>query len=486
MIKFVIFLLFTTHLFLINAQEFTSVRIDVQSFYERDDTLYTVAFDEKKELANGDSVGYFPANWSHKSDPICSYDSSSYYFLGEKIIARSGNKQWLFNKYGDTLSFEFDVFAPKGTTFTLMENDTQTFEVVYKEQVFLPSYKILDTLQNVLVYEIVVRDSLGNLINHSFQGQEFEVAQYFGFNITYNWWAFPEDTMPYYLAGISPFQDISGTKGLSYNTILKIKPGFERHYKEEVFQADTLSEIKLFKLFAIDLQHNGDSTIITNRRTMWKIDPTDSDTTYSIDTMVEKFAKSDYLFLDKLHSQPGKYYSEKHNDTLYAVVRNHRWQQDTNSFIETVSRGYKYDVQNNCLSEYQQEDSLVFGENVGFVYHKSGYSGNYLEKQLLYYKKGVQKWGEPIDFSGITGLDVPMDIAFSVYPNPFSNRLYIEYGDLQDVQIMVFDMLGRRIYEGAIPDAGSINTSEWSNGVFLIKVSTPEGQGWQKLIKGGH
>jgi hypothetical protein len=106
-----------------------------------------------------------------------------------------------------------------------------------------------------------------------------------------------------------------------------------------------------------------------------------------------------------------------------------------------------------------------------------------IHKHLLYYKKGVRKWGEPIDFSGATGIEKPPHITFSAYPNPFSNKLWIRTNHPGLGQIAILDVHGRILFEGSLQEVQSIYTADWPSGLYVIKITTPRGRAWKKVIK---
>ena len=65
------------------------------------------------------------------------------------------------------------------------------------------------------------------------------------------------------------------------------------------------------------------------------------------------------------------------------------------------------------------------------------------------------------------------DTKLRLYPNPASTTLHME-GDFAGGQISIFDLMGRKVYEGEYQQ--EIAVSHLSNGLYFIQVITAEGQ----------
>lgn len=67
------------------------------------------------------------------------------------------------------------------------------------------------------------------------------------------------------------------------------------------------------------------------------------------------------------------------------------------------------------------------------------------------------------------GVDEVEQIAFDLYPNPFDNQLIIKMEGWMVVE--VYNTLGQKITSAEAQDEMILNTSEWENGVYLVKVN---------------
>ena len=81
--------------------------------------------------------------------------------------------------------------------------------------------------------------------------------------------------------------------------------------------------------------------------------------------------------------------------------------------------------------------------------------------------------------TGAMAIDDVMNVNFSVYPNPVSDRLNIECGAAVR-EVNVIDMTGRTVITSTSTD---INVSALATGVYMVRVATETGMGMQKFVK---
>lgn len=81
----------------------------------------------------------------------------------------------------------------------------------------------------------------------------------------------------------------------------------------------------------------------------------------------------------------------------------------------------------------------------------------------------------------ITGLsDLDRDNNF-IAPNPFSNELKYSFGERQNIRIT--DISGKIILNSVDLESGSINTSEWKNGIYFMTLTSASKTRVIKLVK---
>ena len=81
--------------------------------------------------------------------------------------------------------------------------------------------------------------------------------------------------------------------------------------------------------------------------------------------------------------------------------------------------------------------------------------------------------------------DIALTPEFDVYPNPTQRELNIQFpASIQKATIAVYSVLGTLVFQAEMDQWNSkINTSEWSTGVFIMNISTPEFSQTKRIIK---
>ncbi|WP_243471476.1 T9SS type A sorting domain-containing protein [Winogradskyella sp. MH6] len=77
------------------------------------------------------------------------------------------------------------------------------------------------------------------------------------------------------------------------------------------------------------------------------------------------------------------------------------------------------------------------------------------------------------------------DVEFSISPNPAKSRLNIIMPTGSDeMNLEVFDVLGKRVHKGTITQlSSSVNVSSWKSGVYLVKLSDGKTTQTKRFIK---
>ncbi len=79
--------------------------------------------------------------------------------------------------------------------------------------------------------------------------------------------------------------------------------------------------------------------------------------------------------------------------------------------------------------------------------------------------------------------------ALSVHPNPFTDRIYIEFDDVEEngayYYLNIFNNKGQKIHSETFSSSGTIiESSRWSSGLYIISISDRKGNfHYEKLIK---
>lgn len=127
-----------------------------------------------------------------------------------------------------------------------------------------------------------------------------------------------------------------------------------------------------------------------------------------------------------------------------------------------------YDSYGDGMTNASQGVTLADGNNTTFWQAKGNYG------------KQADCWMNITNAgTGAMAIDDVMNVNFSVYPNPVSDRLNIECGAAVR-EVNVIDMTGRTVITSTSTD---INVSALATGVYMVRVATETGMGMQKFVK---
>ncbi|MDW5290070.1 S8 family serine peptidase [Formosa sp. PL04] len=80
--------------------------------------------------------------------------------------------------------------------------------------------------------------------------------------------------------------------------------------------------------------------------------------------------------------------------------------------------------------------------------------------------------------------DNTQELQLVMYPNPTTNNIYFKIAsDLTDINVVVFDVLGKQILESTLRNQQALDVSAFSAGIYMLKISTSEKSIVKKLIK---
>ncbi|GAB4157210.1 MAG: hypothetical protein Tsb0033_08770 [Winogradskyella sp.] len=73
---------------------------------------------------------------------------------------------------------------------------------------------------------------------------------------------------------------------------------------------------------------------------------------------------------------------------------------------------------------------------------------------------------------------------FTISPNPSKNKLNVFLPLNEDMNIEVFDILGKRVYKGILTQmSSSVNVSNWKSGVYLVRVYNDKISQTKRFVK---
>ena len=427
------------------------------------------------EVVGNDTIFYFYRHVRLQSGLPggCTFTTEGAAWTGTKMIKRA-NEEVFFNKNGDSIIFAvnnvFD-YSRIDTIFKFSSGNVITSRLTGEG-----TEVVLDEMDYKKDITLKVLDPSGNEVNHPLNNFVIVSGNRYGFTKTLNFYNFPDDNTPYYLTGWAGAQ--RGKTNVVTDSIFHIEKGHEFHYEVYHsfcgFAGCRIENIKE-KRFVLDKQisPNQDTLLfIYQRAFINEIDDPVAGmyTEMGVDTISEKVILSEHRFLDSLNREYFIWNNSYWNDPAgYAVENN----PDSTGprYRKELFLGYDYDQINNCLIPRSGSfPKIIYGNGLGVTYSNidSGGVDQHI-RNLVYYQKGVETWGTPLDFSPI-GIDEIDNSLVKIYPNPATDQLTIELpSEIYDVTI--FDMAGKIVFNQKSASTIKVNLSRLNSGIYLIKLS---------------
>ncbi len=482
--RLILVLILSSFFLSLSGQNFQTYRPGYKAFYERNDTLFSVYATKITEGSGSDTVYHFPRQWKKSGDSSCALSEQNSFFLGAKMIKKSYTDHWYLNRFGDTLRFHVDVNASIGSSYLLMQNDSLRFVVTNEDLSYIFENPILGVSQNLITQRIEVQDLNGNRVAHPFQDRTFSITQFLGFYDIFNIYQFPTDTFSYMLKGTTvPFIG-PDVRGLYPQTIFDIRPGYERHFKKTYSLSGLPIREEKISLLTIDRRLSGDTLFLVHRRVAELHDLLSGEFRFILDSTSEQILLSQYRFLDAAGGELSLYALAVPQDTFFRVSHEGHFMDSLPRFQESLGTVYKKSMPGaNCLVPAMSADSLVFAENLGLIFSRKERMDTVITLRLQYYKRAIEQWGQPFDFSGYLGIDKP-ELNFSFFPNPFSQGGILSVEGAGRKKISIHSMDGRLYMSRTITGRSlDIDTRSWPSGIYVLHVSDGRRRYAMKIAK---
>ena len=471
--------LFALFVVQLNAQNFQTFRSDVKALYENSEGIIekSLGIDSVKFI-NGDSILYPGKNFREvKAYCYTPYGSS---WIGEKIIIKKNGFNLFLNKNHDTISIKTNAVL----------NESWKLYVAEDSSYFLATVTAFDTLSflsvndSVKTIRIKVYDKNSALVGSY---SKLLLSKNFGLINPWNFYYFNQDP---YAHNEEEGYVLSGMQNLTWKQVHDYVVGDELHIVEwsESLSIPCLDQStrKCIKKI-LSRQDIGDTVLYTieesyllkSKKSFCLIN--DSSLIHFKDTVTCKVF--DGTWFDRLPEEAiGDSFSRyemkmKENNGLRGMAGilapvkitpapNEQFSINVDSCLKSLI----YDGCENTGTYIKGLGGPYFDQsfNCGF-----GSDGNRL---LVYYKKGSEEWGKPLDMTiGVSEIRASVDLT--IYPNPSSENIFIKTAETNlPYQLQITDVDGKTVcWE-------TVNTAIWpgfrsqqARGMYFYKVTTAQG-----------
>ncbi len=162
----------------------------------------------------------------------------------------------------------------------------------------------------------------------------------------------------------------------------------------------------------------------------------------------------------------------------------------SNPFTQSPS-AYGINDRPVIIGEMPAVDSLLPKITIAQAFSKAyklGYCGHY-----PWTSNGVDKYGKLSNFgsaalsfnNSIIGIDESIkDMDFiRIYPNPTTDKFFIEINKTGNVNLAIFDMTGRNIYTSTFTNKTEIDLSDFQKGFYFVRLSNSDITIIRRIIK---
>lgn len=443
-------------------------------------------FDSIKELQPGDTVLY---NYRHArpkaglpgSCTVSQYDTA---WTGPRIVMKANNDDIYYNKWGDSILFATSLpVGAKIPMYTFSNGSYLESEVISE----VPELLFAGLQDGVKTFRINAKTSGGADTTHLFDGKLFKISFGHGFKLAYNWWLFPTDTASIKIVGAPEVS--KGVSNPDARVIFNIQPGNEFHYRiynEDCGIPGCRKETILEKRFYLsrDSSGSGDTLSLSYKRfALFEVDDpvTGFDTFSVIDTQYQQFVFTNLAYLDGFNRE--HFYTDSVINTLCTNCSTYGWAYTF--FGDTLGPrlrkqlflGLELDTFNACFlpATPMTYDStkLVYGDGLGLTYlYDTENQTKWRELEMVYYQKGIEVWGNPIDFSKVTHVSEPYQGGLKLFPNPARNTVLVHMDANESGLVELLDAAGRLILSHSFSDTQlTLDIRDLPRGSYVVRFS---------------
>lgn len=460
---------------LAEAQPYRSFKADTVSFH-RGVELFTALVDSVKIV--GQDTTFFINHYVQDENGLpgnCTQTTQAVSWLGPKIYIPNNGGNYYYNKFGDSILIQ--TTPGVGWVYQIYHYPNGD----YLEAAFVGhQYTSLGDSGNwVKTIRLQLKNSAGIDQPHIFNGKELKFSENYGWVQLYNLWLFPTDTNTIYFYGLP--KPKNGKGNCDSRAIFNITPGDEFHYKQYsetcgfpgCWIINTLE-----KRFAISRTESvlGDTITLSYLRVKVDLinDPiTGLDTLKIIDTVSEQIVLSEFKHLDLFNRKTFDWGGVPGYSIIYfpdSTGPRPRKELFLDIMVDTI---------NNCIETLSPADpspKYVYGDGLGLTYFYDDTSGiSVFWRNLVYYQKGLEKWGQPIDFDIWLGIELlHTENKVSVYPNPVHDLANFDFkGNLtRNATVVLYNMMGHEVLRESFlaGHPASLQTSNLPAGIYVYRI----------------
>jgi hypothetical protein len=447
------------------------------------DSYVGIAIDSTK-IISGNTI-YYHFNILRRTPEAvdCNYLKKFPNWTGSKTIVKNNGENVFLTNSGDSIRINSKADVNDKWHFCDLPNGD------YFEAILISKFSgtILTAQDSIKLITLTLKDNLGSPLAHNFNGKQLALSKNYGMLKGYDFSRFPNDTSAFILSGISN-PDL-GTQDITAREVFNYNMGDEFHIEDNysyipyngTFKKER--RIVLAKTTSLNqdtLTYQIERIVITH---YYNYQANTHDSSAVKDTIIEKDVISEFpnlnMMTSKLESAPLGFI------TIYCLNKSGY----NNRLVKSQSQ--QFNPNNDpCFDDVFSTgiSSSYYLEGLGAYYETDNFFPNQNSRTLIYYKKGSETFGTPINFDlllSIQSKNKPQ-IFTSVYPNPFSDFtvLKINNTNTQTYELMLMDIYGKIVREYSFNEDQLIIQNDGNlKGLYIYKLFNDKNEiGTGKLI----
>jgi hypothetical protein len=408
------------------------------------------------------------------------YDTTNGSLLGRRVYKKGDGTFLFFNRYHDTITIK--SHAGLNSSWKFCDITDSTWIEARVTDIIMDTVLGLTDPTKIITFQ--AKDHLGNNITHFLNQQTMKLSQHYGITKTFDFYFIPgveiTDSSVYYLAAKS--HPVLGPQNLTWQDVYNFDVGDEFHMAGGYSSGGGPDWKSMEKVLGKQVFGNIDSVKYTMEYcgvTYFHQPPPNEEKVY--DTIIETY--NFHTMVDNGHIQdpPGFFKTQGYGNMAPCFNRFIKYPgRQTQAYYST-----RYVRTSGCWSDpYRVSFSINdYSEGLGDTYiHSEDWTEDipYIwSKSLVYYKKGSEIWGTPLEPN--CNILVPVEentnkqeMDIKVNPNPVETRAEILLCGFEqnNLHFILVNSFSQQILSGEIQSNSFIlERSSLPSGLYILTVT---------------
>ena len=393
------------------------------------------------------------------------YDPNGNGWTGKKIVF---NNQWnyFFNDDSDTIKIKTD--AVLNESWILFQRPDITVSATVTKWDTTTILGVVDSVKTIALH---VFDNSMKPISHEFENATIAISKHFGLIKAVNFTYFPAlkyrpanfVTKKLELVGI--MNPKLGIQNIKWFDVFDFQVGDEFHYTDSynyLMFGGSASERK-YIIRILKRENFNDSIRYTENVQSTRKFKLNLESEYIITS--EHYQDTNLIRRNaEFDQEPGVPVFNKDSSSLQIYPT-----------FNIVSAPEIYSKDNGCWHRSLMIDDacniLSYAKGRGLISSSSGCWEwqSYDRKEQVYYKKGSVTWGTPLVLT--SNEEVNARFSINIYPNPTTDKIYIDLNDNSNCSFELFDTNGKSLVQKKLNlQKNSVNMLEFSKGIYFYRI----------------